>query len=334
MYREPNQKATGPAGQDGYRIVEADSFKTFNRLGYLFVVLAAACWASGASASKFLFNSGVTPFQLVQLRITTAVVFLFLWLLCRKRSLLRIDRRDLVYFLLLGTFGMAAINITYLYAISKLNVAAALILEYLAPVLIALYAVLFQRERLNGRTIAAIAAALAGCYLVVGAYNLNLFQLNVAGILSGLGAAGAFAWWSIHGEYGMRRYNPWTVLFYALLVAAFEWNLLHPPLEAFMHAYSPATWGWIVFVALVGAILPFGLYYEGISRIRATRASITSTLEPIMAGVLSFIFLGEVMAPLQILGGGLVIGSIVLLQVQPEHDAMAPAIFRAKRTQR
>jgi drug/metabolite transporter (DMT)-like permease len=334
MYREPNQKTTDIVGQDGYRIVEADSFKTSNRRGYLFVVLAAACWASGASASKFLFNSGVTPFQLVQLRITTAVVFLFLWMLCRKRSLFRVDRRDLVYFLLLGTFGMAAINITYLYAISKLNVAAALILEYLAPVVIALYTVLFQRERLNGWTVAAIAAALSGCYLVVGAYNLNLFQLNIAGILSGLGAAGAFAWWSVHGEYGMRRYNPWTVLFYALLVAAVEWNLLHPPLEAFMHAYSPATWGWIVFVALVGAILPFGLYYEGISRIRATRASITSTLEPIMAGVLSFIFLGEVMAPLQILGGGLVISSIVLLQVKPEHDALAPAIFRAKRSQR
>ena len=45
--------------------MEAVSFKKFNRLGYLFVVLAATCWASGASASKFLFNSGISPFQLV-----------------------------------------------------------------------------------------------------------------------------------------------------------------------------------------------------------------------------------------------------------------------------
>jgi drug/metabolite transporter (DMT)-like permease len=321
------------AGGGRYRVVETESLKKFNRLGYLFVVLAATCWASGASASKFLFNSGVTPFQLVQLRITTAAAFLFLWMLCRRRLWLRIERGDVLYFLLLGTLGMAAINITYLYAISKLNVAAALILEYLAPVLIALYTVVFQRERLSRWTIIAIAAAVCGCYLVVGAYNLDIFQLNLAGILSGLGAAGAFAWWSVHGEYGMRRYNPWTVLFYALLVAAVEWNLLHPPLEAFMHAYSFATWGWIVFVALVGAILPFGLYYEGISRIRATRASITSTLEPIMAGVLSFIFLGEVMAPLQILGGALVIGAIVVLQIKQEHDVRAPAILRAQRKQ-
>jgi drug/metabolite transporter, DME family len=301
-----------------------------NRLGYLFVILAATCWAAAASAAKFLFNSGITPFQLVQLRITTAVVFLFLGLLWSRRALLRINRRDAVYFLMLGTFGMATINITYLYAISKLNVAAALILEYLAPVIIAVYTVVFQRERLSARTTAAMLAALGGCYLAVGAYRFELLQLNIAGIASGIGAACAFAWWSLYGEYGMRRYNPWTVLFYAFLVASIEWNLLHPPLEAFRHAYSLATWGWILFIAIVGAILPFGLYYEGINRIRATRASITSTIEPILGGILSFIFLGETMELPQIAGGMLVIAAIVLLQLRQEVDEKAPMLIRQK----
>jgi drug/metabolite transporter (DMT)-like permease len=301
-----------------------------NRLGYLFVVLAAVCWASGASASKFLFSSGISPFQLVQLRITTACAVLLAWLLMRRPRLLRIEPRDIPYFLLLGTLGMAAINITYLYAISRLNVAAALILEYLAPALIAAYTVVVRHERLSLWTALSIAAAVAGCYLVVGAYSLDLLQLNLPGILSGLGAAVAFAWWSVHGEYGMHRYDPWTVLLYALLVAAVEWNLLHPPLEAFLHRYDPATWGWILFVAVVGAILPFGLYYEGINRIRATRASITSTVEPIVAGILSFVFLGEAMGPLQIAGGAMVIGAIILLQVKQERDENTPARIRAQ----
>lgn len=304
------------------------------RTGYLFVMLAAAFWASGASASKFLFNIGVTPFQLVQLRITTAVVILFAWLVCRHRHLLRIDRKDVGYFLLLGTLGMAAINITYLYAISRLNVAAALVLEYLAPVFIALYTACFQRERISRWTAVAIATALVGCYLVVGAYTLKLFQLNLLGILSGLGAALSFAWWSLHGEYGMHRYNPWTVLFYALVVAGIVWNLLQPPFASFLHPYPPAAWGWVLYIAVGGTILPFGLYYEGINRIRATRASITSTLEPIMAGIFSFFFLGEVMAPLQILGGALVIGAIVLLQLRQEQDEKAPAMIRAKTVRR
>jgi drug/metabolite transporter (DMT)-like permease len=199
-------------------------------------------------------------------------------------------------------------------------------------VIIAVYTVIFQRERLNAWTTGAMLAAVVGCYLAVGAYRLEILQLNMAGIASGIAAACAFAWWSLYGEYGMRRYNPWTVLFYAFLVASVEWNLLHPPLEAFRHAYPPATWGWILFVAIVGAILPFGLYYEGINRIRATRASITSTIEPILGGAFSFIFLGESLEWPQMAGGLLVIIAIVLLQLKQEHDEKAPMLIRAQAT--
>jgi drug/metabolite transporter (DMT)-like permease len=302
------------------------------RRGYAYVVLAAVCWAAGGSTSKFLFNNGITPFQMVQLRLTIATAILALWLLCRHRNLLKIDGKDVFYFLLLGTLGMAAVNITYLFAISRLNVAVAILLEYLASIFIALYAVLFMRDRLTGLTKLAIIFAVSGCYLVVGAYNINILNMNLAGIISGLLAALAFAWWSLHGEYGMRRYNPWTVLFFAMLVAAVEWNLLHPPLESLLHAYTLKIWFWIIFIAVVGTILPFGLYYEGINLIRSTRASITSTLEPIMAGVFAFFFLNEVMEPLQLLGGGLVIAAVITLQVKREHDQKAPNVIRAQAT--
>lgn len=300
------------------------------RRGYAFVILAAVTWASAGSASKFLFHSGITPFPMVQLRLTLSTVFLFLWLLIKNASLLRIDTKDIIYFLVLGTLGMAAVNISYLFAISRLNVAAAILLEYLAPIFIALYTVIFQREKLSRPTILAILCASIGCYLVVGAYNLDILNMNLAGIISGLCAAMAFAWWSVHGEYGMRRYNPWTVLFYAFLVATIEWNILHPPLEAFRHAYSPVVWGWIFYIAIVGTILPFGAYYEGINLIRSTRASITSTLEPIVAGIFSFLFLNEIMAPLQLMGGVLVIAAIILLQIKQEYDDKAPGLIRAK----
>ncbi|MEJ5358378.1 MAG: EamA family transporter [Desulfobacterales bacterium] len=299
-------------------------------VGYICVLLAAACWAAGASAAKFLFQSGITPFQLVQLRLTTAVVFLALALGLLRPRWLRVERRDLPYFLLLGTFGMAAINVAYLYAISRLQVAAALVLEYLAPVLIALYVGGVRREPLGRRAVCAIAAAFTGCFFAVGAYRLDLLGLHAAGIASGLAAACAFAWWSVYGEAGMHRYPPWTVLFYALLVAALEWNLLHPPLEAFLDERFAEVWPWVLFIALVGAIVPFGLYFEGINRIRATRASIVSTIEPLLAGLFSFLFLGERLEPLQMAGGGLVIAAVILLQIRPERDERAPIRIRAR----
>lgn len=86
----------------------------------------------------------------------------------------------------------------------------------------------------------------------------------------------------------MRPYSPWTVLFYALFFGALTWNIFLPPLESFMHARPAALWGWIVYIGILGTLVPFGLFLEGVNLIRATRASITATLEPIMAGLFSF----------------------------------------------
>lgn len=307
-----------------------ESFKN-NRLGYIYVVLAALMWALSGSSAKFLFNSGITPFQLVQLRLTISTVLLFLCLLVRFSSLLRIDNKDIFYFILFGTVGMAGVQFTYLFAISKIKVAAAILLQYLAPSFIALHSVVFMREKISRSTLIALIGATIGCYLVVGAYNIEILSMNIAGIISGILSAITFAWYAIHGEYGMRRYNPWTVLFYALLFGAVVWNILHPPLEAFMHAYSSVQWLWIIYIGVMGTLVPFGLYLEGINLIRSTRASITATLEPITAGIISYIFLNEIMEALQITGGILVIASIILLQLHQEQDDKAPSVIRARR---
>ncbi len=300
------------------------------RRGYLYVILAAVFWAVSGSAGKYLFQQGVTPYQVVQMRVTLAATLLFLWLLLRDRRKLQVRPRDLIYFLILGVTGLAMVQFTYFYTISKIKVAAAILLEYLAPVLIAIYSVTIARERLTWPTVIAVTGATLGCYLVVGGYNLDLFNMNKAGLLSGLASAVSFAWYSIYGEHGMRRYSPWTVVFYAFFFAALFWNIAHPPLEAFRHSYSPMEWVWILYIAILGTLIPFGLYFQGINLIRSTRASITATLEPITAGFVSYFFLGETLEGLQITGGFLVIAAVILLQIRREFDDATPEILRTR----
>lgn len=290
------------------------------RLGYISICSAALLWAASGNAAKFLLQSEVTPFQLVQLRTTIAAVLLFLFLLFQRRELLKIARSDVAYFIILGSI-LAVMLFSYLYAISRIHVAAAVLLQYQAPALIALYSFLFLRKKLSAFTVVAILGAIIGCYLMVGAYNLNILDMNKAGILSGLASAVALALYSVRIEYGMRTYSAWTVLCYALLTAAIIWNLIIPPFEAFTDHYSASAWAWIVYIGLFGTIAPFGLYNEGVKRIRSTHASITATLEPVMAGMIAFALLGEVLTPLQIAGAGLVIASVLLLQVRNKSGA-------------
>jgi len=290
------------------------------RLGYFYVALAAILFAISGTSAKFLFNDGITAFQLIQMRTTLAFTGLVIWLCLRYPALLKISIKDVPYFIGLGVFGIGSAQFFYLLAISKINVAAAILLHYTGPVFVALYVVFIQRQKLRINSTLAILGTLMGCFLVVGAYDLQLFALNRVGIIAGILAAVSFAVYSILSDYGMRKYTPWTVLLYGLLFAALMWNILHPPLEAFFHRYSPVQWGWILFIGICGTIFPFGLYFEGVKRIQPTHASITATLEPISAGVIATVFLGEVMVPLQMIGGLIVIVSIIILQLNTTEN--------------
>ena len=296
--------------------------------GYMSVLTAAILWASSGTASKALFIQGVTPFELVQIRVTLAAVGLSLVFAVFARRLLVIRRRDFLYFLILGGIVLATVQMTYLYAISRMPVAAAILIQYTSPLLVACYSICFWGERLTLYKIVALFLALVGGYLVVGAYNLELLKMNRVGAVVGLASAFLFAAYSLLGERGMHRYSPWTVSLYAFVFAAITWNCIFPPLHFLAAGYSVQQWKYMLYIAIFGTLLPFSLFYVGVNHIRSTRASITSTAEPISAGLFAYLLLGEALEPLQMAGGVLVIAAIVVLQVQKEKSELAPAAVR------
>jgi drug/metabolite transporter, DME family len=287
------------------------------KLGYLYVFIAAFFWATSGTLSKFLFHTGITPFQLVQLRTTIAAFSLFLWLVISKRMLLRMAKRDVVYFLLLG--GILAITqFTYLYAISKIQVAVAILLQYMAPAFIVIYSIVFSRKKIAFVTLLALAGALTGCYIMVGAYSMDILTMNRIGIISGLASAITFAAYTVRSEHDMDRYAPWTLVFYALLFAAVAWNIFHPPLSAFVQPHSLLDWVFILYIGIFGTILPFGFSNKGIKLVQSAHASITATMEPVLAGAIANFFLNESLETLQLVGIFIVIGSILLLQMRQD----------------
>ena len=296
-----------------------------DKTGYLFVVAAALLWAISGTASKFIFSNGISPIELVQFRSAGSAVLLVFVLGVRKSFLLKIAPKNIGYFALLGAL-LAVTQFTYLFAISKTIVAVAILLQYQAPMVVALYTLVILREKLAIATVIAIICSLLGCYLVVGAYSLNILSMSKAGIISGLCSAVTFALYTIASESGMRTYSPWTVLFYAFTVAAIILNIIYPPFHALGRSHTLETWWWIFFVTLFGTILPFAFYNLGIQRIRPTHASIAATLEPIAAAIISYVFLGEVLELWQIIGVILVITAIIILQQKP-HNKMSTRSF-------
>jgi drug/metabolite transporter (DMT)-like permease len=306
------------------------AMKTIAAKGYLYVVAAALMWASCGTAGKALFQSGMTPLELVRIRVTFSSIVLAMIFSMFSRHLFQIRSRDILHFAILGGVVMALVQFSYFAAISKIQVAAAILLEYLAPIIVAVYSMCFWKERVSALKLSALALAVAGCYLMVGGYNLHLLSMNRVGILWGLTSAVAFASYTLLGERVMHRYPPWTVIFYAMLFASLSMNSIGPP-PAYLHGhYTTIQFFSLSYIVIIGTILPFGLYFIGVNYIRSTRTMITATLEPVSAAVMAFFFLGEVLELWQILGGCSVVAAIIILQLQREHDELSPELIRKR----
>jgi len=300
--------------------------KKTERSGYLYILIGTTLWGVSSVVAKSLFILGLPPEELVQIRLTLATVTLLLILLIFDRNRIVISWKDLPYFLVLGFVGVAGVQFTYYYTISKIHVGPAVLIQYLSPVWIALYAFLFQKEPLPKTRVAALLLALLGCYFTVGGYRLDLLRLNRIGIVSGLISSLFFSFYALYGEKGLKKYDPWTLILYGFgFGAVFYWTLISP-MKVITGGYSFKIWMAFLYIAIFSTLIPFGFYFKGIERVRATRASITATWEPVVAGVTAYFALGEVLSPLQVVGGFGVIAAIVLLQTAKERISPSPTV--------
>ena len=289
--------------------------------GYLYILIGSTLWGVSSVVAKSLFNIGLPPAELVLIRLTLATLTLLLILLFFDRKRIMISPKDLPYFFILGFAGVVGAQFTYYYTISKIHVGPAILLQYIQPVWVSIYAFIFQREPLSKGKIASLLLAVLGCYFVVGGYQFDLLRLNKVGIVSGVASSLFFTFYALYGEKGLKKYDPWTLILYGFGFGALFYWILFSPMKFITGGYSLKMWIAFLYIAIFATLIPFGFYFKGIERVRATRASITATWEPVIAGFAAYVVLGEVLYPLQILGGIGVIAAVVLLQIGREKAA-------------
>jgi len=166
-------------------------------LGYIYILVGTTLWGLSSVVAKFLFNIGFPPAELVLIRLTLATLTLLLILLLFDRKRLMISPKDLPYFFVLGFVGITGMQFTYYYAISKIYVGPAILLQYIQPVWVSIYAFLFQREPPSKGKIASLLLAVIGCYFVVGGYRFDLLRLNKVGIMGGLASSLFFTFYAL-----------------------------------------------------------------------------------------------------------------------------------------
>ncbi len=285
-----------------------------HRKGYIAISLAAVLWGVAASVAKSFFNNAYEPLILVQMRVTLSFAVLFLFFLSTNRLLLKFSIKDIPHFLIVGILGVAGSNYFYYSAIKETNVSTSILVQYTAPIMVMIYTVVFQKEKLTVPKISALVLSLSGIFLAIGAYNPEIIKINKIGIIYALLAAVSFSIFNISGKSLTQKYSIWTGLIYLLGAATLFWSFINTPMEIFEANYSFEDWNVFGVIALISILIPYSLYYYGLHHIQSSKAIIISTLEPIVAIISEWLFLNGRMGIIQVVGAILVITAIVVLQ--------------------
>lgn len=259
---------------------------------------------------------GLPALTIAFLRAGVAAIISLGAIALARREQLRITRRGLALLVVYGTIGIGAFYWLYAQAIVQTTVTMAVVLLYTAPAFVTLIAWRAWGEMLDARKGIALLLAFGGCALVARAYDPAQLRLNAVGILFGVGAGLTYALFTVFSKNIGKRYSPWTALTYELLFGA----LFLAPLQTW-DAFAPLSQhlsSWIFLLALVfgptlGAIW---FFTAGLCSVPASNASIVATIEPVMASILAFVILGERLEWLQMIGGGMVIGGAIVLNLR------------------
>ena len=293
------------------------------RAGILALFLAALAFSVNGIVSKLVLEAGLSPLRLAEVRSTGAFAFFLIYLLIFKRGALRIDIKALPEMLVYGIVGYAGVQYFYFVAILRMPVSVGLIIEFTAPIWIALW-IRFVRKQHVPRTMwTAVFLAFSGLLLIAQVWKGLTF--DAIGLIAAFLDAFALTAYFLLGEKWSKRAPTETLMLYGFGISMLFWWITLPlwtyPTEIFTEkidlrgqAAGTLADGWmlILFVIIVGTIIPYTANLIGISKTSASSASVIGMLEPVLAGIFAWIWLSETFNAIQLVGAAAVISGIYI----------------------
>ncbi len=319
-------------------------------VGIILVIVSACGFGSGALFAKSVYGAGVDWMTLLTWRFFIAACASWLWLLAFPRhraGLRRLSRRQVLVLVALGIFYVGN-SATYFAALdTQVPASLAALIVYIYPALVAVLSLRFGRRLQGRRAWVALAIACVGVALAVGGIQAGAVP-PLLGLELAVASPFIYAVWIIlaarlGGERPDRgaglppqdsetTTDPETTepAPTAALLTTATWAVFWLALLATGRSTDPTTipaaaWPGIIGIGLVSTALAIQSFYAGSRRIGAANASLLSTVEPVYTITLATILFGESLTAVQLLGGLMVIGGVLLAQTA--RPAVAEAVL-------
>ena len=273
--------------------------------GIFLIAISAASFGTLAIFGRLIYADGLDTFTMLFLRFGLAAILMTIILVVRREKLPH--GKVLLQLIGMGALGYVGQSFSYLSAIKYASAGLVALLLYLYPMFVFVLSVIVLREKVRWVQIVALILALLGTALTV---DPNGGQLP--GILFSLSAALIYSVYIIIGTNVMKHVSAFqssTVIFASA-------GTVYGILMAVNGAHLPTTnigWVHILGIVLIATVIPVATFLAGLERIGPTNAAMLSTLEPVVTVLRAAWLFGEVLKPIVMLGGGLILVAVILL---------------------
>jgi len=269
-------------------------------------------WALNFTVTRYALTHGWHPLAYSALRYSAGALLFATFTFGSERSFRIGGRRDVGLLLFAAAVGIWLNQLAYVYAIKLTNASTVALIVGITPVFVALGAFAVGLERASRRFWLAASVSLAGVAVVALGSGGDV-ALDLWGNVLALATAATWAAYAIVLAPLMRRYSPYRISAIVLLIGCVP--LVAMAVEQlrrqeFSLGFLP--WAAIVFATLGPLVLTNVLWFRSVAIVGPSRATLYANIQPFVAAVLAFAILSEPLGPLQIAGGFLIAGGIVL----------------------
>ena len=301
--------------------------KYFSRvLPILSILLSGVLWGVISLFIRRLSSAGLSTMQICLVRLFFATPILVIMALIFSPKHMRIRLKDIWIFFGTGVVSIFLFNFFYFYTIIHSEASIAGVLLYTSPIFVMLLSAVLFKEKVGLKKLFSLALTFAGCILVSGVIGGKL-SLRPIVALTGLASGLFYALYTIFGAIGLKRYDPLTVTAYTFLFAlavALPFGDVRGTVTTLFATPTLLLWG--AGIGILCTVLPYFFYTWGLKRVEASRASIISAVEPLVAALVGILLYGERHNFLKILGILFVFVAIVVLNLprRPSKRKIAP----------
>jgi len=289
-----------------------------HRMGPLLCILSAAAFGAMAIFGKLAYDDGVAVGDLLLVRFSIAAAVL-LAVAGATGALRGLSRRAVAAPLAMGAIGYATQSGLFFSALDRMDASLLALVLYTYPVLVCVAAVALGREPATVRRVGALVVASVGVVLVLAGAATGSF--DALGAAMGFGAALAYSAYILIGD---RVVGSVPVIGLTALVctgAAATFAVAAVFRGAPYLSFGVEGLGWIGAIALVSTVGAILMFFAGLARVGPSTAAILSVFEPVVTVALAAAAFGESLAVVQLVGGGLVLVAVVVLQWPGEVSA-------------